>query len=58
MIEYLTDKKKIPYLIIFIIGFAVGTYEYGFLASTIVWGGLIIFSIVIGLLIRYFIKEE
>jgi len=56
MIKYLTDKKRIPYFIIFIIGFVVGTYEYGFLASTILWGGLIIFSIIIGLLIRYFIK--
>jgi len=56
MNKYLTDKKNIPYFIIFLIGFTVGTYEYGFIPSIIVFSGLIVFSVVFGLLIRLFTK--
>jgi len=56
MIKYLKDKKNIPYYIMLVLGIAIATYKYSFLGAIIGFGIIILFGIVVGLLIRLFIK--
>jgi hypothetical protein len=56
MLEYLKDKKNLPYFIMLIIGIIIATYKYDFLSALIGFGIIILFGIVMGLLIRLFIK--
>jgi hypothetical protein len=56
IITWLKKKDNYVYVIILLIGIVIATYKYDFLSAIIVFGGLIIFSIILGLLIRLFIK--
>jgi hypothetical protein len=56
MLDYLKDKKNLPYFIMLIIGIIIATYKYDFLSALIGFGIIILFGIVMGLLIRLFIK--
>ena len=51
-------KKKDNYIFILVlaIGLIVAFYEYGFLPTIIVFGGLIILSYIVGLLLGRFMK--
>lgn len=56
MIEYLKDKKNIPYYIMLILGITIATYKYSFLGAIIGFGIIILIGIIAGLVIRAFIK--
>jgi|TARA_B110000503_G_scaffold139028_1_gene226452 hypothetical protein len=56
MIDYLKNKKNIPYLFFLIIGILVGTYKYNFISTLIGFGIIIIFGLIIGFLIKIFVK--
>jgi len=56
MIEYLKDKKNIPYFIILIIGIGIGASKYGFIPTILGFGIIVFFGIIAGLIIRIFIK--
>ena len=56
MLQWVKYKENYPYVIILLVGFAITTYKYNLKTALILFPITILFGIIVGLLIRWFIR--
>ncbi len=56
IVEWIKNKSNLPYVILFILGITLASYEYSFLSAVIGFGIIILFSLLAGFIINKLIK--
>ncbi len=54
--KWISNKKNLPYLILFILGLVIASHKYDFRSAILGFGIIIVFALIIGFIINRLIK--